>query len=48
MGEDGDGEVLHASMSNLVPPGGVAEEAMHLEDDLIFDDGLDEVPVLER
>jgi hypothetical protein len=35
-------------MSNPIPPVGMAEEAMHLEDDLIFDDGLDEVPVLER
>jgi hypothetical protein len=35
-------------MSNPIPPVGMAEEAMHLEDDLVFDDGPDEVPVLER
>ena len=33
---------------NPVPSSGVAEEAIYLEDDLIFDDGLDEVLVLEK
>ena len=46
--EDGDGKVLLVALNTPFLPKNLDEEVIHLELDIVFDDGLEVVPIIER